>query len=50
MPADVERIVERLKGNPHVQNPYAVAWSIHNRKQRAAAARKRHREKQQKES
>lgn len=53
MPADVEAIAKAIKEQDpqgkHVRNPYAVAWSIHNKRVQAHAALKAHRRKRQEE-
>lgn len=53
MPADVEAIARAIKERDpqgkHVRNPYAVAWSIHQHRLTAAAARLAHRRKMQQE-
>jgi hypothetical protein len=49
MPAEFERLVDRLKGQPGVNNPYALAHAIEAHKERAKIARLAHRKKQEEE-
>lgn len=36
-PPGEEKLVKKLKHDPEVDNPWAVAWSVHNRKKASAA-------------
>lgn len=49
MPKAVHELAEDLKGHPGVRNPWALAHAIVNRRHKAAAARKAHRERLQQE-